>query len=100
MADVVTSAVRVVVVVLVGGGGGSGSKFDGLESFFLILGMLLNVCMPERGVAQMFDYLSITTFNRCCVECAGVRVRGVHCTSNFSLMISKIEAPAADDAPL
>ena len=47
----------------------------------------------------MFDYLSITTFNRCCVECAGVRVRGVHCTSNFSLMISKIEAPAADDAP-
>ena len=28
-----------------------------------------------------------------------VRVRGVHCTSNFSLMISKIEAPAADDAP-
>jgi len=83
VADVVTSAVRVVVVVLVGGGGGSGSKFDGLESFFLILGMLLNVCMPERGVAQMFDYLSITTFNRCCVECAGVRVQHGNTFSTF-----------------
>jgi hypothetical protein len=41
----------------------------------------------------MFDYLSITTFNRCCVECAGVRgawQHVLHLFFNFSLLY-KIE---------
>ena len=67
MADVVTSAVRVVVVVvLVGGAGGSGSRFAELECFFLILGMLFELCMAEGGF--VIHFLSITTVNRCCVE--------------------------------